>query len=58
MPRGKATVYAGSCKECGTRIATIRILKAKKADFKKKTKFCPVCRKRQEVKLKEEKHSS
>jgi hypothetical protein len=40
------------------RIGTVRILKSKKADFKKKTKFCPQCRKRQEVKLKEEKHSS
>lgn len=58
MPRGKRTVYAGYCSECNARICTLRILKSKKADFKKKKKYCQSCRKRQDVKLKEEKHSS
>ncbi len=58
MPRGKKTVYTGSCTECGSRIATVRILKAKKSDFRKLVKFCSRCRAKKEVKLKEEKHSS
>jgi ribosomal protein L44E len=58
MPRGKKTVYNGSCTECGARIATVRILKAKKADFRKLRKYCANCRKRQAVKIKEEKHSA
>ena len=58
MPRGKATVYAGSCSQCNARITTVRILKSKKADFKKRKKYCANCRKRMEVKIKEEKHSS
>lgn len=51
-------MYSGSCAGCNARIASIRILKAKKADFKKKKKYCANCRKRMEVKIKEEKHSS
>ncbi len=58
MPRGKATVYAGYCKECNARICSVRILKSKKADFRKFTKYCPNERARMEVKIKEEKHSS
>lgn len=58
MPRGKATVYAGSCTECGARACTVRILKSKKADFRELKKYCRVCRKRTKVKLREEKHSS
>ncbi len=58
MPRGKKTVYAGFCSECASRIVTVRISKSKKADFRKLKKFCNVCRKKQDVKLKEEKHSS
>lgn len=58
MPRGKATVYAGFCTECQARIATVRILKSKKADFRELHKYCPSCRKRMKVKIKEEKHSS
>lgn len=58
MPRGKKTVYSGTCSECGSRIATVRILKAKKADFRKLSKFCKDCRAKRPLKLKEEKHSS
>ena len=60
MPRGKKTVYAGFCSDCKKRISTVRISKAKKADFRELKKFCKAktCRKRVKVKLKEEKHSS
>ncbi len=65
MPRGKATVYAGNCETCNTRIGTFRVMKSKKADFRKLKKFCWVCTipgnkhgSRQNIKLKEEKHSS
>lgn len=58
MPRGKKTVYNGSCADCGQRIATVRILKSKKADFRKLKKYCSQCRKKSDVKIKEEKHSS
>jgi protein-arginine kinase activator protein McsA len=58
MPRGKKTVYSGSCSECGARTATVRILKAKKGDFRKLSKFCGSCRKKTDVKIREEKHSS
>lgn len=58
MPRGKKTVYAGFCSECKKRICTVRISKAKKADFRELHKFCDTCGKRMKVKLKEEKHSS
>lgn len=40
------------------RICTVRILKSKKADFRELHKYCPNCKKRVKVKLKEEKHSS
>lgn len=58
MPRGKRTVYAGFCKDCNARTATVRIHKRDKAEFPALGKFCPDCRKKTEVKLKEEKHSS
>lgn len=58
MPRGKGTVYIGACSECGMRTTSIRILKAKKSEFRKMQKYCANCRKRTDVKLKEEKHSS
>lgn len=58
MPRGKKTVYKGTCSECSARTCTVRILKAKKADFRKLEKFCATCRKRTPVKIGEEKHSS
>lgn len=58
MPRGKKTVYAGFCGECGARSCTVRILKAKKADFRPLEKFCKVEGRKTKVKLKEEKHSS
>lgn len=61
MPRGKRTVFTGSCKECNSRIATIRLHKQKDGvswkDFKME-KYCQDCRKRQPVKLKEERHSN
>lgn len=58
MPRGKKTVYAGFCTDCNARTTTVRISKAKKADFRPLEKFCNRCRKQTKVKLKEEKHSS
>ncbi len=58
MPRGKRTVYAGFCADCGARIATVRILKKDKSTFRELKKFCKECRKKSTVKLKEEKHSS
>jgi hypothetical protein len=58
MPRGKGTVYAGFCTECNMRVCTVRILKARKADFGDVVKYCPTCRKRTKDKIKEEKHSS
>ncbi len=58
MPRGKRTVYAGFCSECNARTATVRISKAKKADFRQLNKYCTDCRKKTKVKLKEEKHSN
>ena len=53
-------MYAGFCgtADCGMRTYTVRIMKSKKADFRKLEKYCPSCRKRTAVKLKEEKHSS
>lgn len=58
MPRGSGTVYGVYCKECGARIGTVRVKKAKNADFRKLTKFCKHCRKKVETRRKEEKHSS
>ena len=58
MPRGKGTVYTGSCTECLARICSVRIMKSKTADFRELNKYCKHCKKRQKVKIKEEKHSS
>lgn len=66
MPRGKRTVFAGFCKDCGLRSATVRLHRQKGnktwKDFgptdKEYKKFCKCCRKRTPIKLKEEKHSS
>jgi len=62
MPRGKRTVFAVYCKESGNRIGTVRLHKqnSKGVGWKefKAEKYCPVCRKKTETKLKEEKHSS
>ncbi len=61
MPRGKRTVFIESCTECQQRVGTVRLLKQNSKgvgwkDFKP-TKFCSVCRKKQPLKLKEERHS-
>lgn len=62
MPRGKRTVFAVYCKESDNRIGTVRLHKqnSKGVGWKefKAEKYCPVCKKRVETKLKEEKHSS
>ena len=63
MPRGKRTVFFGSCSDCGARLMTVRLHKQKAQktwkDFKLTTKYCGVCRKRTKAaKLEEEKHSS
>ena len=62
MPRGKRTVYAAFCRETGNRIGTIRLHKQNSKGVSWKDynaeKYCPVCKKRVEIKLKEEKHSS
>ncbi|OGJ56055.1 hypothetical protein A2706_01875 [Candidatus Peribacteria bacterium RIFCSPHIGHO2_01_FULL_51_35] len=62
MPRGKRTVFMMTCKVSGNRIGTIRLHRQNSRgvswkDFKRE-KYCSVCRKKVEVKLKEEKHSS
>lgn len=63
MPRGKRTVYTGSCTtaDCGQRIGTYRLLKQNQKgvawkDFKVE-KYCNNCKKRVPVKLKEERHN-
>ncbi len=60
MPRGKRTVFGMFCKECNTRIGSIRLHKQKDGaswkDFKTQ-KYCKVCRKRVDTKMKEERHS-
>ena len=66
MPRGKRTVFAGYCKECNRRTASVRLHRQKGAKSWKDfgptegqlQKFCKGCRKRTPIKLKEEKHSS
>lgn len=62
MPRGKRTVFAMFCGATNGRIGTIRLHKQNSKgigwkDMKLK-KFSPFTRKREDVKLKEEKHSS
>ena len=51
-----------TCRVSGNRIGTVRLHRQNSRgvswkDFKRE-KYCPVCRKKVEVKLKEEKHSS
>lgn len=62
MPRGKRTVFSGTCKDCGSRLLTVRLHKQKGQktwrDFTLTTKYCKCCRKRTVAKLEEEKHSS
>lgn len=62
MPRGKRTVFAMFCSETSERIGTVRLHKqnSKGVSWKdlKLEKYCPECKKRQPMKLKEEKHSS
>jgi len=63
MPRGKRTVFAMFCTKTGNRLGTLRFHKQDKMGIgwkehaKKLTKYCPVCRQKVDVKLKEEKHS-
>ncbi len=63
MPRGKRTVFGVFCAETGNRVGSVRLHKqdkkgiAWKEHAKKLRKYCPECRKRVEVKLKEERHS-
>ena len=62
MPRGKRTVFAMYCTETGNRIGSVRLHRQNSKgvgwkDFKVQ-KYCPKCRKRMAVKLKEERHSA
>jgi uncharacterized protein YlaI len=62
MPRGKRINYFASCPECKGRLTTVKLLKQNAKgvgwkDFSAK-KFCGTCRKRVDIKLKEEKHSN
>ncbi len=64
MPRGKRTVFAMFCKATGNRLGTLRFHRQDKKGVGWKEhvdgmkKYCPLCRSRQDVKLKEEKHSN
>ena len=64
MPRGKRTVFAMFCKKSGNRLGTLRFHKQDKggkgwkAHAEGLKKYCPKCRSKEDVKLKEEKHSS
>jgi ribosomal protein L33 len=64
MPRGKRTVFAVYCTECGKRIGSMRFHKQdkkgksyKEMSEKIETKYCPHCRKKVKFKMKEERHS-
>lgn len=62
MPRGKRTVFGMFCSETQNRVGSVRLHKQNQKgvgwkDFKV-TKYCPVCRKRMAMKLKEERHSA
>lgn len=62
MPRGKRTVFMMLCSACGQRTGTVRLHKQNSKgvgwkDFKKTNKYCGECRKKVNVKLKEERHS-
>lgn len=58
MPRGKRTVYAMYGEETNMRLGTIRIHKKDKAEFRTLSKYNKRTRKKEKIKLKEEKHSS
>lgn len=64
MPRGKRTVFAMYCKKSGNRLGSMRFHKQDKQGVGWKEhvegmkKYCPVCQSKQDVKFKEEKHSS
>lgn len=61
MPRGKRTVFTMSCTDCRRRVGTVRLHRQKDGvswkDFKA-AKFCNGCRKKQPMKMKEERHSA
>ena len=61
MPRGKRTVFSASCTVCNLRVKTVRLHRQKEGkswkDFKW-AKYCSDCRKRQPLKMKEERHST
>lgn len=63
MPRGKRTVFAMFCKKSGNRLGTLRLHKQDKQGKGWKEhvdgmkKYCAKCRSREDVKLKEERHS-
>jgi len=63
MPRGKRTVFAMFCTVTKNRLGTLRFHKQDKQgkDWKEHAKglkkYCPQCKKRVDVKLKEERHS-
>jgi hypothetical protein len=61
MPRGKRTVFGMFCTVSGNRVGTVRLHRQKDGvswkDFKT-AKFCSECRKKQPMKMKEERHSS
>jgi len=64
MPRGKRTVFGIFCTVTGMRLGTVRFHKQDKMGkgwkehAAKLKKYSPAVRRRVEVKLKEEKHSS
>ncbi len=62
MPRGKRTVYGLYCKTDNMRIASVRFhrqnSKGVGAKDNKLMKYCPGCKARVEMSMKEEKHSS
>ncbi len=61
MPRGKRTVFGMFCSVSGNRVGSVRLHKqnSKGVGWKEfaAEKYCPVCRKRVKMKLKEERHS-
>jgi len=63
MPRGKRTVFGLFCTVTGNRLGTMRFHKQDKMGRSWKEhveglkKYCPRCKKRVDVKVKEEKHS-
>ena len=62
MPRGKRKVFGFYCTKDNFRVGTVRFhtqnSKGKSWRDVKLEKFCPECRAKVAVKLKEEKHSS